>query len=63
MGLAYTVIWCVQAPPYHLSPILRILLHLPASMVIRAGGTVGTPPPPPVTHTPFQEFEATAVDL
>jgi hypothetical protein len=61
--------WCillsgVNRPPHHLSPILRVLLHLPAAMIIRAGGTVGSPPPSPhITHTPFQQFEATAVDL
>jgi hypothetical protein len=44
--------WCmllsgVHRPPHHLSPILRVLLHLPAAMVIREVGTVGAPPPPP----------------
>jgi hypothetical protein len=51
-------------PPHHLSPILRVLPHLPAAMVIREGGITGRPPlSPPVTHTPFQQLEATAVDL
>jgi hypothetical protein len=51
MGLMYTVIWCAQTPPHHLFPILRVLLHLPAAMVIRAGGTVGSPPSPPSSPT------------
>jgi hypothetical protein len=51
-------------PTPHLSPTLRVLPHLPGAMVIRAGGTTGRPPlSPPVTHTPFQQLEATAVDL
>jgi hypothetical protein len=48
--------------PRHLSTILRVLLHMPAATVIRAGGTVGSPPSP-ITYTPFQQFEARAVDL
>jgi hypothetical protein len=47
-------------PPHHLFPILRVLPHLPAAMVIRTGGTVRSPPCP----TPhFLLSEAIAVDL
>ena len=62
MGIVYTVIWCAQTSPHQLSPILRTLPHRPAAMVIRTGGIVGKPPPP-VTHTRFQQLEATALDL
>jgi hypothetical protein len=54
----YAVIWCAQPPP-PTPPQSCAPLHLPASMVIRDGGTEGSPP----THTPFGQFEATAVDL
>jgi hypothetical protein len=68
MGFVYAVFWCAQTPPpplHHLSPILRILPHLPAAMVIRTEGTAGRPPTPlpPVNHTPFLQLEAIAVDL
>jgi hypothetical protein len=61
IGVCCYLVCTDPPPPHHLSPILCVLLHLPAAMVIRAGGTVGSPPP--ITHTPSQQFEATLVDL
>ncbi len=49
----YCYLVCTAPPPsLHLSPILCALLHLPAAMVIRTGGTVGSTPPPHHPH-PF----------
>ena len=62
----YCYLVCTDPPPplpHHLSPILRVLRHLPAALVIRAGGTVGSLPPPPIPHTPFEQFETTTLDL
>jgi hypothetical protein len=63
MGFVYTVIWYAQTPPPPSTspPILHVLPHLPVTMIIRTGGTVGRPPP--ATHTSFQQLETIAVDL
>jgi hypothetical protein len=49
-------------PPLPTPPILHVLPHLPAAMVIRTGGTAGRLPPP-ATHTPFLQPETSTVDL
>jgi hypothetical protein len=50
---------CIDPP----SPpsFARNLPHLPAAMVIRTGGTAGSPPP--ATHTPNEHSETSVLDL
>jgi hypothetical protein len=55
----YLVCTAPPPPPHHLFPILPAQLHLPAAME----GLEVLWGAPPITHTPFQQFEATALDL
>jgi hypothetical protein len=56
---------CVHRPPPSPPSFARNLPHLPhlpAAMVIRTGGTAGSPPPP-ATHTPNEHLETSVLDL
>jgi hypothetical protein len=66
MGLVYTVIWCAQTPtPPPPLPYLAGPTSPAYSYGYQGRSYSGEPPPSPplITHTPFQQLEATAVDL